>query len=340
MRISRDYSLLAHNTFGIDVQCACFAEYDNADELRELLHAYMNNELPLPLLHIGSGANLLFVGDFAGTILHSAIRGFEVVEQTADTVLLRIGAGENWDDVVAHTLDCGYYGLENLSFIPSEVGAAAVQNIGAYGTEIEQFVERVEGVSIQGKTQTYTHEKCTYAYRSSLFKTLLKDRFFITHVYLRLSRQFVPNLSYAALRRLVEEAGLDENSVSAKDIRRLVVQFRSEKLPLPAETGSAGSFFINPVISSKAFQALQEAYPDIPHYDAPDGIKVPAGWLIDRAGWRGRCLGRAGVWSKQALVLVNLGGASGEEIVQLSQAIQADVYQKFGIRLNPEVNFV
>ncbi|MBR1386864.1 MAG: UDP-N-acetylmuramate dehydrogenase [Alloprevotella sp.] len=340
MRIFRDHSLLGHNTFGIDAKAACFVEYDNEDELKQLLADYMDNRYPLPLIHIGEGSNFLFSGNFNGTVAHSCIRGVEEVERDDHSVLLRVGAAENWDSLVATTIDRGFYGLENLSLIPGEVGAAAVQNIGAYGAEAEQFIEAVEGITIHGKATTYTHDECQYAYRSSVFKHDLKDRFYVTHVLLRLSLQFMPNLSYGALQRLLEENGLDATSVSVADIRRLIVNFRKEKLPQPSEVGSAGSFFVNPVVSEQVFAKLQADYPDMPHFKAPNGVKIPAGWLIEQTGWRGKNLGRAGVWAKQALVLVNLGGATGEEIVTLSQTIQKDVYEKFGIMLNPEANIV
>ena len=340
MQICQNHSLRAHNTFGLDATCACFAEYDSLDELRQLVAAYQNNELPTPLFHIGAGSNLLFAGHFPGTLLHSGIRGIEVVEETPDWVVLRVGAAENFDDLVAETLRRGFYGLEHLSLIPGEVGAAAVQNIGAYGSEIEQYIDSVEGYQVNGKTYRYTHEQCGYGYRTSVFKTLLKERFFVTYVYMRLSRHFTPNLSYKALKTLVLEAGLDETSITADDIRRLVIHTRKEKLPMPETTGSAGSFFMNPVVKPEVFEALQQAYPDIPHYSVARGEKIPAAWLIEQTGWRGKSKGRAGVWPKQALVLVNLGGATGKEIIALSQAIQHDVYEKFGIMLQPEVNIL
>ena len=293
------------------------------------------------VVHIGGGSNLLFTADFEGMVLHSGIRDVETIASEGDDVLVRAGAGVVWDDFVSRCVEQGLYGLENLSLIPGEVGASAVQNIGAYGSEAGDFIESVETIDIAtGQVLTLRGDECQYAYRSSIFKTSLRGQRIITHVTYRLSRLFRPQLSYAALRSEVERRGLLEN-LSAADVRRIVVEVRREKLPEPSEVGSAGSFFMNPVVERAVFERIAAQYPDAPHYDLPDGsVKVPAGWLIQQCGWRGRNLGRAGVWPKQALVLVNLGGATGQDMVELCQRVQHDVLERFGIQLKPEVIFV
>ncbi len=335
MRESFSYSLLPHNTFGIEARCARFVEYNSVDELRTVLPTLHGR----PFLHIGEGSNLLFTRDYDGTILHSAIRGRELTEAGA-TVLLRVGAGENWDELVEWCVAQGLCGLENLSLIPGEVGAAAVQNIGAYGVEVGQLIENVETVEVSsGRAVTFSQAECTYAYRSSIFKTTHKGQYIVTHVTLRLSRYFAPDLSYGAIRRELEARGMTD-SVTPAALRQLIVEVRRAKLPDPKETGSAGSFFMNPVVTTDTFQRLLALYPEMPHYALADGVKIPAGWLIEQSGWKGRSLGRAGVYAKQALVLVNLGGATGADIVALAQAVSTSVREKFGVEITPEVNYI
>lgn len=331
------YSLLHHNTFGIDAWCRDFKEYNSVEELRELLPELRADRW----LHIGSGSNLLFVNDFKGTILHSGIRGIEEVRRDGLTVWVRAGAGCVWDDFVATCLERGYYGLENLSYIPGEVGASAVQNVGAYGVEAGNLIDSVETLEVAtGEMRIFTQQECAYAYRSSVFKHQLKGQYIVTAVVYRLSLCFVPDLEYAAIHRELQARGIQAEQVTPKLLRNLIIEVRQSKLPDPDEVGSAGSFFMNPVISHEQFVALQSRYPQVPHYPMGDGVKVPAGWLIEQCGWKGRSLGPAGVYSKQALVLVNLGGAAGEDVVKLSEAVQQDVYEKFGIRIHPEVNFI
>jgi len=333
----QNYSLLAHNTFAIDAHCRRFVEYASTDELRAVLPSLKGDRV----LHIGGGSNLLFTDFFDGVILHSAVRGRRVVEADADTALLEVGGGESFDETVDFCIQNGLYGLENLSLIPGEVGAAAVQNIGAYGAEAAQFIERVEAIDLEsGETRFFSNSDCHYAYRQSVFKGELRGRCAIVRVSLRLKKNFAPNFSYAALSREVEARGLKPDELTAADVRRIVIELRCRKLPEVGEVGSAGSFFMNPVVSAEQFARIQTDYPDAPHYDVEGGVKVPAGWLIDRCGWKGRRIGAAGVWPEQALVLVNYGGATGAEIAALSADIQKDVLQKFGIALHPEVNFV
>lgn len=316
-------------------------EYRSADELRDALRTLAGTPGER-WLHIGQGSNLLFTGDYDGTILHSRLLGREAIGEAGDSVVVRAASGEDWDGFVRWCVWQGYYGLENLALIPGEVGASAVQNIGAYGAEAGDFIECVHAVdALTGESRTFSRAECGYAYRQSVFKTALRGRYVITYVDYRLSRRFKPNLRYAALSRELEARGLSPDTVTAERLYEVVVEVRRAKLPDPQVTGSAGSFFMNPVISADDFARLAAAHPEVPHYDLPDGtVKIPAGWLIEQCGWKGRSLGHAGVYDKQALVLVNLGGATGQDIVRLSQAVQADVRGRFGIEICPEVNFI
>lgn len=331
MKIRTDYSLLHHNSFGLDVKARKFVEYGNVHELQHYLCARDKDE---PLLHIGGGNNLLFTKDYDGTVLHSAVKGFEVTGVDGHDVHLRLGAVMTWDRVVESTLRRGYFGLENLSGIPSEVGAAVVQNIGAYGAEVKDFVESVEAVSLaDGEIHEFTAEDCGFGYRTSNFKGEWRGRYAVTQVTLRLSLDFRPNLTYHTL------SDHAPGEINAMDLRGMIMQLRASKLPDPGVLGNAGSFFMNPIVDRKKYEELASLYEKMPHYtiDA-EHEKIPAGWMIDQCGWKGKSLGKAGVHDKQALVLVNRGGATGADVVNLCQAIQKDVKAKFGIDIYPEVN--
>lgn len=331
------YSLLHHNTFGIDVQCRDFFEYTTVSQLLERLPQLRQGKW----LHIGSGSNLVFVHDFEGTIVHSAIQGMEVQRQTDEYVWLRVGAGQVWDDFVAECVARGCCGLENLSLIPGEVGAAAVQNIGAYGAEVSQFIDTVEAVRVStGKLCELRGCECQYGYRSSIFKKEQAGQYIVTHVVFKLPLRFQPDLHYGAIARELQQRNIAPEAVTPAVLRNLVVEVRRAKLPDPAEMGSAGSFFMNPVVSIEVFRQLQQQNPDMPHYEVENGVKVPAGWLIEQCGWKGRGIGPAGVYDKQALVLVNLGGATGADILRLARQVQADVKQRFGIDIIPEANII
>lgn len=331
------YSLLHHNTFGIDASCREFREYDSVEQLREWLPGLKGKKW----LHIGGGSNLLFCNDYDGIILHSAIKGIEVVARDEHRIHLRVGAGEVWDEFVAFCVNHGYYGLENLSLIPGEVGASAVQNIGAYGVEAGRLIETVETVEAEtGNARSFTRGECGYGYRNSVFKQALKGKYIVTYVTFCLSLDFAPDLKYGAVRRELERRGVEPRKLTAGQLRNLIVEVRKSKLPDPSELGSAGSFFMNPVVPTTVFEALLKQYPEMPHYLMSDGVKIPAGWMIEQCGWKGKNLGPAGVYAKQALVLVNLGGATGTDIVRLSEAVQKDVRQKFGIDIKPEANFI
>lgn len=339
------YSLRQHNTFGIEATCTKFVEYDNEEQLRAALADLQPSDSHAQAprwLHIGSGSNLLFLHPhFEGHVLHSHIRGIEVVEQDNDNVTLRVGAGEDWDAFVAHCVAQGYFGLENLSHIPGEVGASAVQNIGAYGTEVAERIASVETLSVNsGERRIFSPEECKYAYRSSIFKHELRQQYVVTHVSFQLDRTFLPVLTHAALMQQLQAQNIEPQTATAQQVRQAVIAVRSAKLPDPKELGSAGSFFMNPVIPEQQAASLLELYPSMPHYPAANGIKIPAAWLIEQCGWKGKSLGPAAVHKQQALVLVNANQASGQDIAALAAAIQQDVKSRFDIFIQPEVLYI
>lgn len=338
MKVLENFSLLHHNTFAMDVKAKRFVEYQNVCELKEVLGRFGGNEnRDSKKLFIGRGSNLLFTRDFDGTVFHGNISGVEVVRETDDHVLVSVGAGVVWDDFVAWCVDNNLYGAENLSLIPGEVGAAAVQNIGAYGCEASDIIESVETVDVSGlQDASFSVSQCRYAYRRSFFKEN-PGKYVVHHVVFRLSRKFIPNLEYKALEK---EFGECVGNFGARDIREYVTDMRKSKLPDPKIYGNAGSFFMNPIVSDSLFRELQKAYPAIPHYTADGGIKIPAAWLIQQCDWKGKRRGNAGVYEKQPLVIINCGGAKAMEIAELSQCVIDDVRQKFNITLKPEVQFI
>jgi len=334
MREYNNYSLLKHNTFGMDVKAKRYVEYDSEEELQDILPTLCG-----AVLHVGGGSNLLFRGDYDGTVLHSDISGIEVLKpiENADEVLVRVGAGVVWDDFVAWAVEQGLGGVENLSLIPGEVGASAVQNIGAYGVEAKDVIVRVEAISLtEGTKRIFSNEDCKYSYRQSVFKKELKGQYAITYVTYRLQKVPVLKLEYGNIKAVLGE----KKEVTIADVRQAIIDIRKAKLPNPEVQGNAGSFFMNPVVSREKFLSLQKVYPQMPYYEVADGVKIPAGWMIEQCGWKGKALGRAGVHDKQALVLVNLGGATSDEIIRLCDTICKDVYDKFGIHIHPEVNLI
>ena len=337
MKVFKDYPLLLHNTFGMDVKAALFIEYGSVEELKEVLR--MPEVKEGRWLHIGGGSNLLFTGDYPGAVLHSAIKGHEIVKENGEEVIVRVGAGEVWDDFVAYTVAQGWYGAENLSLIPGEVGASAVQNIGAYGVEAKDLITEVEAVDVNtGEERVFKNEECGYAYRESVFKLSLKRRYVLTQVSFRLKKTPSYQLDYGNVRAELEKRGC---GLTLENVRQTIIDIRSAKLPDPKKQGNAGSFFMNPMVSRSQFEALLAQYPQMPHYEVDARrVKIPAAWMIDQCGWKGKQLGRAGVHDKQALVLVNLGGATGKEIIRLSEEIQKSVFEKFGVCISPEVNYV
>lgn len=337
MKVLQNCPLKPFHTFGMDVKASFFVEYDSVDELKNVLSQY---DMPCrKWLHIGGGSNLLFVSDYDGVVLHSCIQGYEVVSDSEDEVLVRVGAGVTWDDFVSYAVSRQWYGAENLSLIPGEVGASAVQNIGAYGVEAKDLIVKVEALEVAtGKECTFSNAECRYAYRESIFKKEWKGKYIITYVTYRLSKRPQFHLDYGNVR---EELGKQGCELTLANVRNTIIRIREAKLPDPKVQGNAGSFFMNPVVPRMLYESLLAKYPDMPHYQVDEEwVKIPAAWMIDRCGWKGKQMGRAGVHDKQALVLVNLGGATGQEIVTLSQQIQASVYEKFGIAISPEVNFI
>ncbi len=321
------------NTFGIEAKANRWLEYRSEDELRRIVPTLQGEHV----LHVGAGSNLLFTRDFDGTVLHSDIRFVSPVSMDADSVWVRAGAAIVWDDFVAYSIANGWSGAENLSLIPGEVGASAVQNIGAYGVEAKDLIDQVECINLSdGTRRVFANEECNYAYRSSIFKHELKGQYAVTYVTYRLKKTFVPHLDYGNLR----EQLVSNPSLNAAAVRQKIIEIRRSKLPDPEELGNAGSFFMNPIVTREQFEALRVSYPLMPYYDVPNGVKIPAGWLIEQCGWKGRTLGRAGVYEKQALILVNRGGATGEEVVRLCRTIQQDVLNKFGIEIHAEVNLI
>ena len=329
MKDLKNYSLKEHNTFGIDAKCGRFLEYETAEEAQKV--AAILREVPTPYIIIGGGSNLLLTKDFEGIVVHSAIKGVAF-----DGNKMRCGSGETWDDVVEKSLANGLFGLENLSLIPGEVGAAAVQNIGAYGAEAKDIIESVETLDTETlRERVFSREECGYGYRSSFFKTEQGRRFFILSVVFRLSLKPGYNLSYGTLKDIPQE------SLSLEAVREKVIATRDAKLPAPEKTGSAGSFFMNPVVPRSKYEELAAEYPDMPHYPAAgDMVKLSAGWMIDRCGLKGYRLGRAGVYDKQALVLVNNGGATAGEVLSLAAEVIKKVKEKFGVELHPEVQII
>ena len=328
------YSLLSYNTFGIDVSAARFLEYTSVEELQQQI---AQGAVTTPFLHIGGGSNLLFTKDYDGLILHSRIEGIEVTEEDSRFVSVRVGAGVVWDDFVAYCVAHGWYGAENLSLIPGEVGASAVQNIGAYGVEAKDLITAVETVNIRGEERVYSVEECRYAYRDSIFKRPENKSVFVTHVRFRLGKEEHYTLDYGTIRQELDKYP----ALTLPVVRKVIIDIRESKLPDPKVMGNAGSFFMNPIVPKEKLLVLQQEYPRMPYYELPDGrVKIPAGWMIDQCGWKGKALGPAAVHDKQALVLVNRGGAEGSDIIALSDAVRAAVREKFGIDIHPEVNFV
>ena len=336
MKIEENYSLEKHNTFHVQVAAKHFMEYDSVEELSRILRDEYFMECQK--LHIGAGSNLLFLDDYNGIILHSLIKGFEVMGSDDASVYLQVGAGESWDACVSHAVSNNWGGVENLSDIPGETGAAAVQNIGAYGVEIKDVIESVTAYEVKtGNKKIFTATECKYGYRDSIFKNELLDQYIITHVTLKLTKQPVLNLSYGNLNEVM----CAQKEQNIQTVRDVVSQIRAEKLPNTAELGNAGSFFKNPIISKPHYEAIQKDYPTIPGYEVADNkIKVPAAWLIETIGFKGKSFDTVGVYDKQALVIVNLGDASGTEIAMLAESIRTKVLQQFEIEVNPEVRYV
>jgi len=333
--IFENISLKKYNTLGLDYKADRLIEIKSEEEAAILFKGKIRFNHPLFIL--GGGSNILFTGDFKGTIIYPDIEGVNIenAEYGGGKVLVSAGAGVVWDKFVGWTVDHGFGGLENLSLIPGKVGATPVQNIGAYGVEVKDIIEEVRTISLcDGSVRIFSNEDCEFGYRNSIFKNREKGKYLVTRVSFRLSDNPELNLCYDSLKEEVSKIGPE----TLKNIRQAVINIRKNKLPDPEETGNAGSFFKNPVVTEAYAKGLKEKYPEMPVYDEKTGCKkLAAGWLIDRCGWKGKRIHDAGVHPKQALVIVNYGRASGKEIISLSEEIQKSVSEKFGIELEREV---
>lgn len=334
--ISENQNLKPYNTFGISVNARHFSTFASVKELQSALSQFPSEEL----LILGGGSNVLFTQDFNGLVLRNEIKGFEVVEETADHVIVKAGAGEVWYEFVLHCIDLGYAGLENLSLIPGSVGASPMQNIGAYGVEIKDVFHSLDAYHIAtGEIHSFDAKSCEFGYRESVFKRKLKGQYVIVSVEFKLSKNPAINTSYGAIESELTKMGISNPTI--KDISNAVIAIRSSKLPNPKEIGNAGSFFKNPVVDQAVVDAILVNHPDAPNYTAELGKrKLAAGWLIEQAGWKGKTLDNYGVHKLQALVLVNYGGATGQQIWDLSGAIIASIEEKFGVTLEREVNIL
>jgi UDP-N-acetylmuramate dehydrogenase len=334
--IYRNFSLKSFNTYGLDYRADIFISLDSEEEAEQLIKS--GNQITYPILILGGGSNLLFISDFNGVLIHPLFEGINIEEEKPDYVIVSAGAGMNWDSFVKWAVNHGFGGIENLSLIPGNVGASPVQNIGAYGVEVKNTIYKVRAVSLtDGKLREFSNAECRFGYRDSIFKKDLKGKYLITRVFYRLTT--IPSFvtEYGSLRDEAEKLGF----LTLKRVRKAVINIRKSKLPDPSVIANAGSFFKNPVVSISEAEILRYKYPDIPSYTDPSGaIKLAAGWLIEQCGWKGKRIGDAGVHDKQALVLVNHGKATGKEIYDLSERIRESVYEKFGVKLEREVEII
>lgn len=336
-RLRENVSLKSLNTFGLDVAARWFMTLDSEQETLEFLMDNLHQNQPFMVL--GGGSNVLFRHDYPGLILHNQILGKEVVDETEDFVWLKVGAGEVWHELVLYTLSQNWGGLQNLSLIPGSVGAAPIQNIGAYGVELKDVFHSLEALHIgTGAAHEIDHTSCQFGYRDSIFKRKAKGQYIIISVTLKLEKKPQLNTSYGAIKAELEQMGVEPG---IHTISQAVIRIRQNKLPDPAQIGNSGSFFKNPVVPLSVLQAIQERYEQVPHYPvSQDDVKLPAGWLIEKCGWKGYRRDNYGVHDRQALVLVNHGGASGDDIYQLSSEILQSVSDQFGIQLEREVNVI
>ena len=335
--ISRNISLYTYNTFGIDVEARFFSTFSDLDELAEVL---ASREAQGEKMILGGGSNVLFTRNYDGLILRNEIAGMEIIREEGDRVWVKSGAGVVWHDFVVWCIQHGFAGVENLSLIPGSVGAGPMQNIGAYGVELKEVFDSLEAYHILSRElHTFTASQCEFGYRESVFKRKLKGQYIIASVTFCLSKTPDFKTSYGAIEQELERMGV--GVLSLRCVSQAVINIRRSKLPDPRYIGNAGSFFKNPVISEELFQQIAEEYPEAPSYPVGDAtVKVPAGWLIERASWKGQKFGNYGVHDRQALVLVNYGGAQGHELLELSDRIIQDIQNKFGIALEREVNIV
>ena len=337
MQIKNDFSLKGFNTFGIDVRAKEFVVVNSHQDLFDLI---LKRDLAKEkFLMLGGGSNILFTKDFDGLLIKNEITGIEIMKEDAQQVLVRVGAGMIWHEFVLYCIERGWGGLENLSLIPGTVGASPIQNIGAYGVEVKDLIVEVEGIDlVQKNTRKIKSQDCAFEYRDSIFKTDLKNKFLITAVVFKLTKQHRLHIEYGAIKDELSKMMVDHPTI--KDVSNAVINIRQSKLPDPNIIGNAGSFFKNPVVSAKKLHDIKSIHPSIISFPNGSDFKLAAGWLIEQAGWKGYREGNVGCHEKQALVLVNHGNASGTEILQLAQKIQQSVYSKFGVELEIEVNII
>jgi UDP-N-acetylmuramate dehydrogenase len=337
IRFLENYNLQAYNTFGVEVKTKYFFEFTELEDLDPFLQL---NETwkEEKILLLGEGSNILFLNDFEGLVVHPNIPGVQIINEDRQYVWLEVGSGENWDEFVRYCVDCQFGGIENLAFIPGNVGAAPVQNIGAYGQEVQNVVDCVKGYDLDKREFVeYSNTACEFSYRNSIFKSKFKNRFIITSVVFKLDKFPEFNLGYQKLEKRVIEQG----EVNLQNIKQAVIDIRSEKLPDVNVIGSAGSFFKNPIVDIETAKKIEGEHKEMPVFPAGEGkVKLAAGWLIEQCGWKGYREGDLGVHEKQALVIVNYGKASGADIYNLSEKIQESVIEKFGVKLDREVNCV
>lgn len=335
MKIQQNISLKPYNTFGIDVKASQFVEITDKSQLKTVLE-----KNTLPLLILGGGSNLLLTKDFDGLVVKNNIKGIDIVEEDNQSITLKVGAGENWHEFVMHCITNNYCGIENLSLIPGNVGASPMQNIGAYGVEVKDLITKVEALNLKDfSVKEFTNQECRFGYRTSVFKTSEKGNYFISSVTFKLSKTPNLNTSYGAINNELQDRSITNPTI--KDVSDAVIAIRQSKLPNPSEIGNSGSFFKNPVVSVEVKNKILKDFENAPNYPQPDGTyKMAAGWLIEQCGWKGKMIGNYGVHDKQALVLVNHGGAKGSDIYKLSEDIIESVKDKFNITLEREVNII
>lgn len=335
MELLYNVSLQPYNTFGLDVKAKHFAAVHSLAELKQALIESENESH----LFIGGGSNLLLTKDYDGLVILNKIKGLQIEKETEDFVIIKAYSGENWHEFVMYCVDHQWGGIENLSLIPGTIGAAPMQNIGAYGMEIEQVFETLEAINLETlEIEHFNKVECEFGYRESVFKRKKKGQYFIYSVTFRLSKKHKINVDYGDIKAILEQQNIAPELATIKEVSNAVIAIRQSKLPDPKVLGNSGSFFKNPTISVEQFEALKIKFPDIKGYPNSEGVKVPAGWLIEQRGWKGKRVGNTGSHAQQALVLVNYGGANGNEVYQLALEIIKSVQTTYGITLEPEVN--
>tara|TARA_B110000483_G_scaffold120422_1_gene145373 strand:+ start:1259 stop:2275 length:1017 start_codon:yes stop_codon:yes gene_type:complete len=338
MNVIENYPLIKLNTFGIDVKAKYFTSINTVNELIEIKKSekFKDHEL----LILGGGSNILFTKDFNGLVILNNIKGKEIVDQNDDSIILKIGAGENWHELVMYCVDNGWGGIENLSLIPGNTGTAPMQNIGAYGVEIKETFVELEALEISsGKIVKFSNSECEFGYRESVFKNKMKNKYIILNITLELNKNPILNINYGDVKAILETKKIETPTI--KDVSNAIISIRQRKLPDPKKIGNSGSFFKNPIIDINQLKLIKEKYPNVVSYKInKNEFKIAAGWMIEKVGWKGKKFNNFGVHENQALVLVNYGLANGKEIFNLSEKIILDIKEKFGITLEREVNII